>query len=112
MPIHPQLKTIGSLLSLSVPLQVMLSQSDLTADSQWSTVQSHLSSLAPFCAVKLEEDRQQLFQDYVGDLQVPLINTLTLIRLMFGTKAPLAATHHQSCNAFASSEGQVSVSLH
>ena len=50
----------------------MLSQSDLTADSQWSTVQSQLSNLAPFSAVKSHEDRQQLLQDYMSDLQVPL----------------------------------------
>lgn len=50
--------------------KVMLSQSDLTADSQWSTVQSQLSNLAPFSAVKSHEDRQQLLQDYMSDLQV------------------------------------------
>ena len=49
----------------------MLNQSDITADSQWSTAQTQLSSLAAFSAVRSQQDRQQLFQDYVNDLQVP-----------------------------------------
>ena len=51
-------------------LQVMLSQSDVKAESDWSTVQGQLSSLAAFTAVKSGEDREQLFQEYTGNLQV------------------------------------------
>lgn len=54
-------------------LQVMLNQSDIMADSQWTTVQPQLSRLAAFAAVRSQEDRQQLFQEYVTDLQVPLL---------------------------------------
>ena len=49
----------------------MLNQSDISADSQWATVQTQLSNLAAFSAVRSQEDRQQLFQDYVSNLQVP-----------------------------------------
>ena len=48
----------------------MLNESDIGPDSQWSTVRSQLSSLAAFSAVGSPEDRQQLFQEYVTDLQV------------------------------------------
>ena len=51
-------------------LQVMLNQSDITADSQWTAVQPQLSRLAAFPAVRSQEERQQLFQEYVTDLQV------------------------------------------
>ncbi len=53
-------------------LQVMLSESDITPDSDWSRVQGQLSSLAAFAAVKSGEDRHQLFQEYTGDLQVSI----------------------------------------
>ena len=58
------------LICVFIYAQVMLNQSDITADSQWSTVQGQLSSLAAFSAVKSQEDRQHLFQDYVSNLQV------------------------------------------
>lgn len=48
----------------------MLSQSDITADSRWSSVQSQLSGLAAFSALKSQEDRLQLFEEYSGDLRV------------------------------------------
>ena len=49
----------------------MLNQSDISADSQWATVQTQLSNLAAFSAVRSQEARQELFQDYVSNLQVP-----------------------------------------
>ncbi|KAL3149568.1 hypothetical protein ABBQ32_002344 [Trebouxia sp. C0010 RCD-2024] len=49
--------------------KVMLNDSDIGPDSQWSTVRSQLSSLAAFSAVRSQEERQQLFQEYVTDLQ-------------------------------------------
>ena len=51
-------------------MQVMLTESDLTADSNWSTAQAQLADLAPFSAVTSEQEREQLFEDYVGDLKV------------------------------------------
>ncbi len=51
-------------------MQVMLSESDIGPDSDWSRVQGQLSSLAAFSAVKPGEERQQLFQEYTADLQV------------------------------------------
>ncbi len=53
-------------------MQVMLNESDIKSDSEWSTVQAQLSSLAAFAAVKSGEDRQQLFQEYTADLQVSI----------------------------------------
>ncbi|KAL0031978.1 hypothetical protein WJX79_009976 [Trebouxia sp. C0005] len=49
--------------------KVMLSQSDIKPESDWSKVQQQLSSLAAFTAVKSGEDRHQLFQEYTEDLQ-------------------------------------------
>ncbi len=48
----------------------MLNQSDIGPDSKWSTVQQQHSGLAAFSAVKSDEDRQQVFQEYSGDLKV------------------------------------------
>ena len=53
-------------------LQVMLSQSDIKPESDWSKVQQQLSSLAAFTAVKSGEDRHQLFQEYTEDLQASI----------------------------------------
>lgn len=53
-------------------LQVMLSESDIRPESDWSSLQGQLSSLAAFTAVKSDEDRHQLFQEYTADLQVSI----------------------------------------
>ena len=57
----------------------MLSQSDITAGSQWSTLQPNLSSLAAYSAVKSDAERQQLFQEYTGELQVMICVLLVSI---------------------------------
>jgi hypothetical protein len=76
------MNALSKLQQVSLPkiswLQVMLSQSDIKPDSEWSIVQGQLSSLAAFTAVKSGEDRQQLFQEYTGDLQVSSRSTQSL----------------------------------
>ncbi|KAL0019460.1 hypothetical protein WJX77_005863 [Trebouxia sp. C0004] len=49
--------------------KVMLSQSNVKPESDWSTVQAQLSSLAAFATVTSGEERQQLFQEYTANLQ-------------------------------------------
>lgn len=49
--------------------KVMLSESDIRPETDWSSLQGQLSSLAAFTAVKSDEDRHQLFQEYTADLQ-------------------------------------------
>ncbi len=65
-------------------LQVMLAESDIKPDSDWSTVQGQLSSLAAFTAVKSDEDRRQLFQEYTGDLQVSISHSQSVAATRFG----------------------------
>ena len=54
-------------------LQIMLSQSGIAADSQWRTVKPQMASLAAFTALKSDQDRQQLFEEYVNNLKVCLV---------------------------------------
>ena len=58
----------------------MLSKSDMNADSRWANVQPQLASLAAFTALKRDQDRRQLFQDYVDDLQVRTLHLLSRLQ--------------------------------
>ena len=51
-------------------MQIMLSQSGLAAHSQWGTVKPQMASLAAYTALKSDQDRQQLFEEYVNNLKV------------------------------------------
>ena len=77
----------------------MLSQSDITAGSQWSKFQPNLSSLAAYSAVKSDAERQQLFQEYTGELQVMIC---VLLASMFWSMSLLLAMQCLLIAAFGS----------
>ena len=51
-------------------LQAMLAQSNISLEDAWPGVRSQLATLSAFSAVKSELDRQEMYQDYIADLQV------------------------------------------
>ena len=51
-------------------MQAMLAQSNISLEDAWPKVRSQLASLSAFSAVKSELDRQEMYQDYIADLQV------------------------------------------
>ena len=54
----------------AIVMQVMLAQSNVSLEDAWPSVRSQLASLSAFSAVKSELDRQEMYQDYIADLQV------------------------------------------
>lgn len=86
----------------------MLAQGNIRLEDDWAGVQSQLATLPAYSAVQSEADRQELFQQYIAELQVTgkalCQHAITQLVVLLGTDCSAVSAQKVMCNWFMASQ--------